>query len=74
MFVAVKRPVILRDKSEGRKLFLPFGFVGEIDDDFDTAYFRALVKDGDIAIPETHKDKDVVPELEKPVKTKRKKD
>ena len=74
MFIAVKRPVILRNKAEDRKLFLSFGFVGEVDDDYDTKYFRALVKDGDIAIPESHSDKDVVPEMEKPVKTRRKKE
>ena len=71
MFVAVKRPVILRNKAEDRKKFLPFGFIGEIEDEFDTPYFRGLVKDGDIALPASHSDKDVVPEMEKPKKRKK---
>ena len=36
------------------------GFVGEIPDwAADTDYFRALVKDGKISLPASHKDRDV---------------
>lgn len=73
MFIAVKRNVLLPAKDWGRKKFLPRGYVGELEDEFTTPYFHALVKDGDIAVTQTTSDKEVVPEMEKPVKTRRKK-
>lgn len=74
MFVAVKRNVLLPSKDWGRKKFLPLSYVGELDDEFDTSYFRALVRDGDIVLTESHSDKVLVPEMDKPVKTRRKKE
>lgn len=73
MFVAVKRNVLLPNIDRGRKKFLPVGFVGDLEEDFDTPYFRALVKDGDIIVTEDHSDKVLVPEMDKPVITRRKK-
>lgn len=72
MFVAVKRNVLL--PGMGRKQFLPMGYVGELDEEYDSKYFRTLVADGDIAIVESFSDKEVVPEMEKPTKTRRKKE
>lgn len=73
MFIAVKRNVLLPDKNGARKKFLARSYVGELSEDFDTPYFRALVKDGDIVLTESHSDKVLVPEMDKAPKVRRKK-
>lgn len=72
MFIYAKRNVILPSADRSQMHPVRRGFVGEIPDwAADTAYFKALVKDGKIVLPETHKDKDLQQAEEKPVKVRR---
>ncbi len=60
MFVFSSRNVILPSPDGSRAFPVSRGFVGEIPDwAADTDYFRALVKDGKISLPASHKDRDV---------------
>ena len=60
MFVFVTPSVILPPPAAPRAFPVSRGFVGEIPDwAADTDYFRALVKDGKISLPASHKDRDV---------------
>lgn len=60
MFVFSSRNVILPSPDGSRAFPVSRGFVGEIPDwAADTDYFRALVKDGKISLPASHKDTDV---------------
>ena len=72
MFIISKRRVI-RPSSDGTKAHtVPRDYVGEIPDwAADTDYFRALVADGKIGVPESRKDKDTQKTAEKPVKVRR---
>lgn len=72
MFILSKRNVILPSKDNSRKHQVKQGFVGNIPDwAAETDYFRALVKDGKITVPESTKDKDTQAANEKPVKVRR---
>lgn len=72
MFIYSDRNVILRSQDGAQAYPVRRGFVGEIPDwAGDTDYFRALVKDGKISLPASHKDKDVQAAEEKPAKVRR---
>ena len=73
MFVLAKRSVILPSKDGRQHHFVPRDFVGDIPDwAAETDYFRALVAEGKIGVPESHKDRDTQTEAEKPAKVRRK--
>lgn len=72
MFILAKRNVILPSADGSKQYAVKRDFIGEIPDwAADTAYFRGLVADGKITVPESHKDKDMQVADEKPVKTRR---
>lgn len=72
MFIAAKRNVILPSFDGSETYRVQRGFVGEIPDwAAKTPYFEALVKDGKIGIPESHKDGAISDVESKPV-TRRK--
>lgn len=60
MFIVSRRNIRLPSADGSRVYPVSRGFIGEVPDwAADTDYFRALVADGKIGIPETHKDTDV---------------
>lgn len=60
MFIVANRKIILPSADGKRKHTVERGFVGEIPDwAAETAYFRALVADGKIGVPQSKKDADV---------------
>lgn len=72
MFIYSNRNVILRSQDGAQSYPVHRGFVGEIPEwAGDTDYFRALVKDGKISLPASHKDKDVQAAEEKPTRVRR---
>lgn len=72
MFIICKRRVILPSRDGSKRHLVPRDFIGEIPDwAAETDYFRALVADGKIGVPESHKDKDTQAAAEKGVKTRR---
>lgn len=72
MFIYSNRNVILRSQDGAQSHPVRRGFVGEIPDwAGDTDYFRALVKDGKISLPASHRDKDVQAAEEKPARVRR---
>lgn len=72
MFVMAKRRVLLPSKDGSLSHLVPRDYVGEIPDwAADTDYFRALVADGKIAVPNSRKDKDTQAADEKAVKVRR---
>lgn len=72
MFVMVKRNVILPSRDGSKKHAVSRDYVGDIPDwATETAYFRALVRDGKIVVPDSTKDKDTQAAAEKGVKTRR---
>lgn len=72
MFIYSDRNVILRSRDGAQAYPVRRGFVGEVPDwAGDTDYFRALVKDGKISLPASHKDRDVQAAEEKPAKVRR---
>ena len=67
MFIFSRKHVRLPSKDGSLSFDVPRGYVGEIPEwAADTKYFRALVADGKISLPNSTADKDVVPEVEKP--------
>lgn len=72
MFVMVKRNVILPSKDGSKHHAVQRDYVGDIPDwATETPYFRGLVQDGKIVIPDSKKDKDTQAADEKPVKVRR---
>ena len=72
MFILAKRSVILPSSDGSRKYAVPRGYTGEIPDwAADTNYFRALVAEGKLSVPESRKDKDTQAAAEKPAKIRR---
>ena len=72
MFIMAKRRVLLPSKDGSLHHLVPRDYVGEVPDwAADTDYFRALVADGKIVIPDSRKDKDTQTADEKPVKVRR---
>lgn len=72
MFIISKRRVILPSRDGSQHYLVPRDFIGEIPDwAADTDYFRSLVDDGKIGVPESRKDKDTQETAEKPVKIRR---
>ena len=72
MFVLSKRNVILPSRDGSKTHLVPRDYIGEIPDwAAETDYFRRLVADGKITVPESHKDKDTQTAAEKPVKVRR---
>lgn len=72
MFIYSKRNVIIPAPDNSRNIFIKAGFVGDVPDWVgDTPYFKALVEDGKITIPPSHKDKDTQKADEAPVKVRR---
>lgn len=72
MFVMSKRRVILPSRDGTKKHLVPRDFIGEIPDwASETPYFYALVAEGKICLPESHRDKDTQTAAEKPVKVRR---
>lgn len=72
MFIISKRRVILPSRDGTQHRLVPRDFIGEIPEwATDTDYFRSLVADGKIGMPESHKDKDTQEIAEKPVKVRR---
>lgn len=72
MFVYAKANIRLPSADGSRAHVVPSGFVGEIPDwAAKTKYFDALVRDGKIALPASHADKDVQPEADKPARRRR---
>lgn len=72
MFIISKRRVILPSRDGTQRHLVPRDFIGEIPDwAADTDYFRSLVADGKIGVPESHKDKDTQKTAEKSVKVRR---
>ena len=60
MFIVANRKIILPSADGKRKHAVARGFIGEIPDwAAETAYFRALVADGKIGVPQSKKDADV---------------
>lgn len=69
MFVMCKRNVILPSADGKQQHKVAKDYVGNIPDwATETAYFRGLVSDGKIVVPETSADKDLQKAAEKPVK------
>lgn len=72
MFILAKRSVILPSRDGTMKHNVKRDFMGDIPDwAAETAYFRALVADGKIVIPDSHKDKDTQAAAEDKVTTRR---
>lgn len=72
MFILAKRNVILPSPDGSQKFQVKRDFIGEIPDwAAKTDYFKALVADGKITVPENHKDKSTQTAAEKPVKVRR---
>lgn len=72
MFIMAKRNVILPSPDGSRQHKVDRGFIGNIPDwATETDYFRALVKDGKIAVPQGTKDKDTQEADEKLVTVRR---
>ncbi len=70
MFILSKRNIELPSPDGSAKHRVDKGFVGSIPDwAADTAYFRALVKDGKIVVPESKKDKDLAAAEKARIKT-----
>ena len=60
MFIVSKRNIMLPSADGAQSFFVSLDFVGDIPDwAAETAYFRALVAVGKIAVPESRADKDV---------------
>ena len=59
MFIYSKRNVIIPAPDNSRNLFIKSGFAGDVPDWAGaTPYFQALVMDGKIPVPESHRDRD----------------
>ena len=72
MFIISKRRVILPSRDGSKRHLVPRDYIGEIPDwAAETDYFRSLVADGKIGVPESHKDKDTQKTAEKSVKVRR---
>ena len=72
MFVMAKRNLLLPSPDGSRKHKVSRGFIGEIPEwAAATPYFRSLVADGKISVPESTRDKDMQTADEKPVKVRR---
>lgn len=72
MFIISKRRVILPSRDGSKRHLVHRDFIGEIPDwAAETDYFRSLVADGKIGVPESHKDKDTQETAEKSVKVRR---
>lgn len=72
MFIISKRRVILPSRDGTKRHLVPRDFIGEIPGwAAETDYFRALVADGKIGVPDSRKDKDTQETAEKPVKIRR---
>lgn len=72
MFVMSKRRVLLPSKDGNQSYLIPRDYVGDIPDwATGTDYFRALVADGKIVVPESYKDRDTQAAEEKAVKVRR---
>ena len=72
MFILCKRNVILPSPDGSKHYPVQRDYIGKIPDwAADTDYFRALVADGKITIPESHKDKDTQEAAEQKVTTRR---
>lgn len=73
MFVFSHRNVMLPSKDHSQVFPLQRGYAGNIPDwAAETEYFRRLVADGKISLPESRKDKDLQEAAEKPTKRRRK--
>ena len=60
MFILSRRNIILSTVSGDETLQVKAGWLGEVPDRFcNTPYFRALVKDGKISVPQSTREKDV---------------
>ena len=60
MFVVSKRNIFIPSPDGSQKFRLPAGYMGAVPDwAAKTAYFKALVADGKIAISKSKKDKDI---------------
>lgn len=72
MFIYSKRNVIIPAPDNSRNLFIKSGFAGDVPDWAGaTPYFQALVKDGKITVPASHRDRDTQKADEAPVKVRR---
>ena len=72
MFIMAKRNVILPSPDGAQKVHVKRDFVGNIPDwATQTGYFQALVTDGKITVPESHKDRDTQEAAEQKVTTRR---
>lgn len=72
MFIMAKRNLLLPSKDGSNKHPVAKDYIGEIPDwAAETRYFKALVADGKICIPASHKDADLQSEAEKPVKRRK---
>lgn len=61
MFILARRNILLPTADHSETFRINSGDLVEVPDRFcETAYFRALVKDGKIAVPETRKDQDII--------------
>lgn len=70
MFIMSKRNIELPSPDGSMRLKVQKDFIGDIPDwAADTAYFRALVKDGKIAVPASTKDKHITASEAQPVNT-----
>ena len=66
MFISCIRNVIVPSPDGCAAYPIPIGYVGDVPDWVgETAYFRALVKDGKIGVPDSRKDKDVENQLKR---------
>lgn len=66
MFILAKRSVLLPSKDYSQSFPVFRGFAGEIPDwAAGTRYFKELVKEGKIVVPESRKDKDLQASAEK---------
>lgn len=66
MFVASKRNVIIPSPDGAEAFPIPAGYLGNVPDWVaETTYFQALVRDGKIGVPDSHKDRDVEEEVAK---------
>lgn len=60
MFILAKRSVLLPSRDHSQAFPVARGFAGEIPDwAADTRYFKELVQDGKIVVPESRRDKDL---------------
>ena len=72
MFVVSKRNIVLRSADGSQAYPVAKGYIGEIPDwAAETEYFRDLVRDGKLGVPESSRDAAVENKAETPVRQRK---